>query len=183
MMPLTFFSCKKTSDKPMCQINGTIDAQWNGKKIFLVPVFGPSDASHVDSVVIEDGKFEFSKDSIGMYDIRMAWKFQSQLQDLLVITEPGKLQVNIAANSSAKGTRQNEILQNWKQLTMQYNQARMQKMMLYRDMQRKDSVKAKAFLATMEEDYKTYKKQSLELAKPIKKGALKDFFNRMFPIK
>ena len=44
-------------------IVGTVNGeQYEGKRIFLVPLYGPTTAEYVDSIEIKDGKFEFSPD-------------------------------------------------------------------------------------------------------------------------
>lgn len=49
------------------RIHGTMEsAQWDGKKIYLVPMFGHVDAAHVDSTIIKNGRFEFATDSCEM---------------------------------------------------------------------------------------------------------------------
>ena len=55
VLGFSFMSCQtKEKPEPTCHIYGTMESdEWNGKRIFLVPMFGPQDAEHVDSVVIE----------------------------------------------------------------------------------------------------------------------------------
>ena len=49
----------------VCRIKGTVSMeQFDGKQIFLVPLYGPQTAEYVDSVVIKDGKFEFTTDTV-----------------------------------------------------------------------------------------------------------------------
>lgn len=51
-----FESCQTDTT---CRIHGSVGKErLNGKRIFLVPLFGPQTAEYVDSVVIQDGKFE-----------------------------------------------------------------------------------------------------------------------------
>ena len=89
----------KTQQEGRCHICGKMEsARWDGKKIFLVPMFGMQDAEHVDSVVVRDGKFEFTADT-------------------------GEVQVTIGANSTTAGTPQNDSLQVWKDQLMRYNVA------------------------------------------------------------
>ena len=45
-----------------CHITGTANNNLNGKKIFLVPMDRPATMETVDSVVIENGTFEFTAD-------------------------------------------------------------------------------------------------------------------------
>ena len=47
----------------------------------------------VDSVVIENGTFEFTSDLNEMKVIRVDYHFRSGVQDLLVVSEPGVLRL------------------------------------------------------------------------------------------
>lgn len=67
----------KSAEKGNCRIHGTMESnRWDGKKIFLVPMFGLQDAAHVDSVVIKDGKFEFVADTTEMKVIRIDYHYR-----------------------------------------------------------------------------------------------------------
>ena len=106
------------------RIHGTMEsALWNGKKIYLVPMFGKVDAAHVDSTIIKNGKFEFSTDICEMKRITVEVAARYGTQDLLVVTEPGDIQVSIGKNSRACGTPENDSLQVWKDQLMRYNTA------------------------------------------------------------
>lgn len=153
---ITYASCEKQSNKNTCHISGIVtDSTKNGKKIFLVPVDGAQDAAHVDSTVIKDGKFEFTKDSTGMEIIRLDYHYRDNVQELLVVTEPGEVKVTIGPNSTSSGTPQNDSLQAWKdniiRRNIAYNRLRMQN-----DKTPNDSITEK--LKTMQEEYKTFNK-------------------------
>lgn len=99
-----------------CRIHGTMESnEWDGRRIFLVPFEGRRDSTTVDSVVIEDGRFEFTADTAEMKIIRLDYHFRKGTQDLLVITEPGDIDAFIGAVSHAGGTPQNDSLQVWKE--------------------------------------------------------------------
>ena len=76
-----------------CHITGTANNILNGKKIFLVPMNRPATMETVDSVVIENGRFEFTSDVNEMKVIRVDYHFRSGVQDLLVVSEPGVLRL------------------------------------------------------------------------------------------
>ncbi len=107
----------KTSDDGLCHIHGTIPEKWNGVRVFLVPTSGPATAETVDSTVIEDGRFEFVKDTMGLYDLRVDYRHRLGLQQLVVVTEPGDVYADLGSWSSARGTEQNDSLQVWKEWT------------------------------------------------------------------
>lgn len=100
-----------------CHIRGSISTRFNDVKIFLVPTVGPQDAAHVDSVHIKDGKFEFTKDTVGIYDLRLDFRYRRGIQQLIVVTEPGEVKVHIGQESEAIGTPQNDSLNEFKKMT------------------------------------------------------------------
>ncbi len=123
-----FFACKNNDTSNKFVVEGFVkDSAFNGHKIYLVAMdektFG------VDSTFVKDNKFSFTRDKEYIADIRFG-KYSFELrkthfvQNLLVVTEPGVLQVEISENSSAKGTPQNEFLQKWKELTVKSNELR-----------------------------------------------------------
>lgn len=91
----------------------------NGKYIFLVPV--PVIESEIDSVKIKNNKFKFSGTTERIADLRIEMKHRIGTQNLLVVTEPGDIYVTIGPKSSGGGTRQNDSLQVWKDITEKLN--------------------------------------------------------------
>ena len=56
------FSCQSVGDGK-CHITGEVTGeQYEGKRIFLVPMYGPKTAEYVDSMEITNGMFSFEKD-------------------------------------------------------------------------------------------------------------------------
>jgi len=88
---------------------------FNGEYIYLIPFNYSKDK--VDSAIIINTSFTFNgiTDSVGIYVLR-AQKPLSRfdLQDLLVVNEPGVINVKLNENSSANGTALNDSLQHWK---------------------------------------------------------------------
>lgn len=123
----------------ICVINGTIDDPDNrdGEWIFLVPQ-GPHEDSEVDSTIIDKGKFTFVTDNERMSVIRVTKFRRIGLQDLLVVTEPGLVEVSIAASGCGGGTPQNDSLQLWKSLTEDFAKV----VRTISDKQEMDSVRA-----------------------------------------
>ena len=114
-------SCSSETVKKS-RIHGTMEsANWDGKKIYLVPMFGHVDAAYVDSTIIKNRKFEFATDSCEMKRITVEVTARYGTQDLLVVTEPGDIQVSIGKNSRAGGTPENDSLQVWKDQLMKYS--------------------------------------------------------------
>lgn len=168
--------CKATTKKT-CRIHGTMESsRWDGKKIFLVPMFGLQDAAHVDSVVIKDGKFEFTADTVEMKVIRVDYHYRDGVQDLLVVSEPGDVKVTIGANSVSGGTPQNDSLQVWKDKMLwfntEYNQLRMQARQAGSD----DILMTKG-----KEIQKALREYNAAFSQRQPQGVFKEFLQRMYP--
>jgi len=173
-----FISCQ-TNKEPAtaCHIYGTMESDhWNGKRIFLVPMFGPQDAEHVDSVVIEDGKFEFTPDTNEMKVIKLDYHFREGTQELLVVSEPGDIHVLIGKNSTSAGTPQNDSLQVWKdgliKLNKQYNELRA------KAMETKDENLLMTEGKVVQQNLKDFNQQMKE---HMKEGVFYEFLQKMYP--
>ena len=103
-------SCKQ----PAFEIKGELtDSQFDGEWIYLVPT-EPHTVNDVDSVLIENSSFVFRGNIERVAVIRMPMKQRMQIQELLVVTEPGKIEVKLDSISYGGGTVQNDALQKWK---------------------------------------------------------------------
>lgn len=102
------------------------DESFDGEKIYLVPLNNAS-VGRVDSTVIKNGQFSFQGkvDSAEIYILRGRPLLRLSLQELLVVKEPGVINVRLSENSFAGGTALNDTLQNWKEnkiyFTRQYH--------------------------------------------------------------
>lgn len=165
-----------------CYIHGTVNSRFEGKKIFLVPMNEPAVAAVVDSVVITDGKFEFESEPGKLKVIRIDYHFRTGVEDLLVITEPGHVQVVIDSTSSGKGTPQNDSLQAWKEYTLKHNK----RLAPYRKRGREaekmgDSLVVETMKAQIKSIEQEYKRYSRGMAAEFKEGPLHDFLMSRFP--
>ena len=105
-----------------CHIYGVMGSdQYEGKRIFLVPLTGPATAETVDSIEIKDRRFEFTTDTMQMYKVLMDYHYRMGLQPLIVVGEPGTVKVVIDSVSHATGTPQNDSLEQWKVRTEMHN--------------------------------------------------------------
>ena len=171
---LALTGCSKTASESICTIHGTVpDPSKEGKKIFLIPMFGKQDAEHVDSTVIKDGKFLFRSDSAEMKIIRLDYHYRDNVQELLVVTEPGELRVTIGPDSRCSGTPQNDSLQVWKDNIIHRNKA-YNLLRLQYDRQPSDSAAAR--MKKMQADYKSFN-HAFYSRQPA--GILKDFLKKM----
>ena len=103
-------------------IYGTVsNPDLEGAQVFLVPLENATKET-IDSVYISNQMFEFRGTEEKIADIRIERYKRYGNDNLLVVTEPGETFVTIGQVSSSRGTPQNDSLQVWKNLTMQYNQ-------------------------------------------------------------
>ena len=115
---LLLFSCTdKVQNKTTIGhfiIRGTVASRnLDGAKIYLVPAFGDN-PSNVDSTIIRNGKFTFEGDTERVSIVRLGMRNRLKSQELLVVTECGHIIANIDTISNGGGTKQNIILQRWK---------------------------------------------------------------------
>lgn len=98
-------------------IRGTAPIECEGLNVYLVPQPFPK-AEQVDSTVIRDGRFEFEVDAaeVRMCDITISRKSPVPFQRLLVMIEPGEVEVEIGEVSMGGGTQLNDELAEWKRV-------------------------------------------------------------------
>ena len=111
-------ACCSESNEEYVIKGTTSQSRLNGKKVFLSPYGKPGirDSIGVDSAFIKDGKFEIHGHR-GKFLARVTIEINERFgtQDLLVVTEPGVINVVIDSVSSGHGTPQNDLLQAWKE--------------------------------------------------------------------
>lgn len=156
--------------KGNCRIHGVMESdKWNGKYIFLVPLEGVRDSLTVDSLVIENREFEFVVDTCEMKILRVDYHFRQGLQDLLVVSEPGNVEVFLGSISSGGGTPQNDSMQVWK--------SRKDKFSADYDRLRKQNKKHDS-LKIIQRESKAFTRDVAERMSP---GVFKDFLNARYP--
>ena len=177
------FSCQ-SANNGKCRINGVVNGeQYEGKRIFLVPMYGPKTAEYVDSMELTNGQFHFEPDSAQMYKILLDYHYRFGLQPLLIVGEPGTIEVIIDSISHATGTPQNDSLEKWKVQTEIHNLqlAKMRKNIA--DLQMKgDTVQAQYLAQRADSFHLAYKNYTRRLAKNLKEGVLYDFLKEMYPL-
>lgn len=184
---LSLGGCQQQNDGK-CHINGNVNGeQYEGKRIFLVPMNGPKTAEYVDSMEITDGKFhftkDFTKDTIQMYKILLDYHYRFGLQPLLIVGEPGNVAVSIDTVSHAVGTPQNDSLEQWKVHTEIHNTqlGKMRKNVAELKM-KGDSVKANYIQQRADSFHLVYKNYSRRLAKNMEGTVLGNFLKELFPL-
>lgn len=150
------------------RIHGTVeDPSLDGAIIFLVPV-GDESVEGVDSTIIAGGKFEFRGNELMMKEIRIQKKYRYGSQNLLVVTEPGDINVTIGAVSSGGGTPQNDSLQIWKDMRTAYSQE------IRKLVQSGKKAEADSLMHA-------HKARTLQIAENAGPGPLRDFLRKLYP--
>lgn len=174
------YGCQNTG-KSVCHIKGTVSEKYNGKRIFLVP-FNDSRSVVVDSVVITDGKFEFESDTVMLAKILLDYHFRMGTEPLLVIVEPGVVNVTIDSISSAGGTAQNDSLQQWKERKMTNNSQMIQLTAEIKRLKEHGFQQdAELLIHNKDSINLAFKNYTRQLAKNMGSGILYDFLNPMYP--
>jgi hypothetical protein len=98
---------------------------FHGEPVYLVPVKNAT-AETVDSACILRDAFRFERRLSGrekesIYILRTRPLLRLKLQELLIVLEPGRLQVRLDSISSAHGTALNDSLQQWKEKKHRYD--------------------------------------------------------------
>jgi hypothetical protein len=111
---ITTSSCNNHST---FRIEGKVpNPEFFGSKVFLVALDAPV-TKNVDSSIVENGKFTFEikADSFAVKILRIPARFPHVIEDLVVVPEPGKVEVVLDSVSHGGGTRLNNILQRYKE--------------------------------------------------------------------
>ncbi len=182
-----FFSCQQKSDG-LCHIEGVVNGeQYEGKRIFVVPMFGPKTAEYVDSMEITNGKFsftkDFTKDTMQMYKILLDYHYRFGLQPLLIVGEPGTIRITIDSVSHATGTPQNDSLEQWKVQTEIHNMqlGRMRKNIA--ELQKTgDTAQANYIKQRADSFHLVYKNNTRRMAKNLEGSVLGNFLKTMYPM-
>ena len=182
-----FYSCQQEGSKE-CRIQGVVNGeQYEGKRIFLVPMNGPKTAEYVDSMEIKDGKFffskDFSKDTMQMYKILLDYHYRFGVQPLIIVGEPGTINITIDTVSHAVGTPQNDSLEKWKVRTEIHNRelGKMRRFIAELQM-RGDSAQANYITQRADSFHLVYKNYTRRLAENMKEGVLHDFLKELYPL-
>ncbi|MGQ1945710.1 DUF4369 domain-containing protein [Geofilum sp. OHC36d9] len=110
-----FFGC---SDNYISYtVQGTVpNVSFSGEYIYLFP-FNNNDLSMLDSVLVVDRSFVYHglADSVYMMVVRARNpNSRFELEDMLFITQPGDITINLSESSFVSGTPLNDSIQKWK---------------------------------------------------------------------
>lgn len=180
---LLLCACQQAKDGKF-HVEGVLNGeQYEGKRIFIVPLTGPKTAEFVDSMEITDGKFHFTKDTMQMYQILLDYHYRMGLQPLLVVGEPGTIQVTIDSISHAYGTPQNDSLEQWKVQTEIHNVQLGKMRRNIFDLNKKgDSIQAKYIQQRADSFHLVYKNYTRQMAKNMEGSTLGNFLKDLYPL-
>lgn len=168
-------------DGGKCHISGTIPENYNGKKIFLVP-FTNDSRFNVDSVVIRDGKFAFERDTLMLAKIILDYHYRIGVEPLLVVVEPGQINVVIDSVSHATGTPQNDSLDLWKGRKLAHDmQTRLMGAQIAKFRAEGDTVAANQMKAQSDSLHLAFKNYTRQMAANMGSGTLYDFLSAFYP--
>lgn len=156
----------------------TSQTRLNGNRVFLVPYGSKQieDSIGVDSVVIENGQWEFRGRGEYLARVTIGKHMRYGTQDLLVVTEPGGvINVVIDSVSSGGGTPQNEALQQWKDKMADHNRIAAQKARQLRYLRETgDTVYANALRDSLRQFNADFRQEMQNMAKLLKPGPAQD---------
>ena len=181
------YSCQQQNDGK-CHIEGVVNGEeYEGKRIFIVPMYGPKTAEYVDSMEIKDGKFsftkDFTKDTMQMHKILLDYHYRFGVQPLIIVGEPGTIRITIDSVSHAVGTPQNDSLEKWKVQTEMHNLQLGKMRKNISELQRQgDTVQANYLKQRADSFHLVYKNYTRRLAKNMKEGVLYNFLNGLYPL-
>ncbi len=166
-------------------INGKVtQAKLEGQRVFLVPVVDSiKEIVGVDSCVIKDMKFQFRGKEEYVADIRIDWHVRYGTQNLLVITEPGTINVLIDSTSIGGGTPQNEVMQQWKDFAIAANRTMSAKSMEARALRASgDTIALNCLRDSLRQYRQYYKDQCRRIAKLSPEGTnAREFILSRYP--
>jgi hypothetical protein len=123
-----------TSEKNFLLVGSLPDKSYDGETIYLVPMENAV-KERVDSTIIREGAFRFQGRVTApeIYIIRAKPVLRYNLEELLVVREPGGLTVKIDMKSSVGGTPLNDSLQVWKERKMRFDFVKAELVKQYRE--------------------------------------------------
>ena len=127
---MMIMACQPQQRTGSCRVYGSVsDSTMEGQRIVIEPLDMSKTSVKSDTVLVKDGKFETSLDSVMIYKVMPAeGTLYSVLQPVIIVAEPGNVWVKLGVDSHSGGTAQNDTLEQWKILTEAhshvYNQLR-----------------------------------------------------------
>lgn len=168
--------------KKQCHIHGVMpNEKYENVWVYFVP-YENADSIGIDSVQIKNSSFDYVTEKNIMSIIRVDYHYRYGLQDLLVVTEPGDVNVKIDSVSSAHGTPQNDSLDIWKNVTiMHQRETGLMIKSASRAYRRNDTILANSIKNQADSIHKRYKRFTRRMGNNLKEGVLHDFLLSLYP--
>lgn len=175
--------CQPQQNTGSCHVKGKVsDSLMEGQRIVIEPFDMTKTSVAADTVVVKDGQFETSLDSVLLYKVMPADdRYYAILQPLIIVGEPGEVWISMGTDSHSGGTVQNDSLDKWKILTeahsRAYNQVRSS---ASRMASSGDTAQANYLNKQADSMQVAYSASTRRLAEGAGKGPLYDFLSRFF---
>jgi len=180
---MMIIACQPQQRTGSCRVYGSVsDSTMEGQRIVIEPLDMSKTSVKSDTVLVKDGKFETSLDSVMIYKVMPAeGTLYSVLQPVIIVAEPGNVWVKLGVDSHSGGTAQNDTLEQWKILTEAhshvYNQLRAKASMAS---EKGDTVLAGNLQKEADSLHFKYSARTRRMADGVGRGVLYDFLSRFF---
>ena len=175
------YACDNTNKSEGYIIRGTAEGTEDGDTVFLCDMEGFFNFVPFDTAIVENGKFEFTRDTLMIAKILIDYHFRLGTQPILVVVEPGEVKVRIDSVSSASGTPANDSLQAWKESKEKHDRDFMLMRKEIALLMNTDTVKANALKEKADSFHLAFKNYTRRMAANMNGNVLGDFLNGLFP--
>ena len=118
-----------------------------------------------------------------MYQILLDYHYRMGVQPLVIVGEPGHIQVTIDSISSAGGAPQNDSLQAWKEMTEQYHHDNAMYSRTINMLREWNHMEEATKIEQQGRDVRlAYKNRTRQMAANMKGTTLGDFLKDLFPL-
>lgn len=180
---MTIVGCQPQKNTGSCHVSGMVpDSVMEGQRIVIEPLDMSTTLVKSDTVVVKEGKFETSLDSLMIYKVMPAdGSLYSVLQPIIIVGEPGEVWVKLGVDSHSGGTVQNDTLENWKVLTEAHSHTYTQLRATASQLASKgDTAQAVVLQKQADSLHVVYIAKTRKMAEGVGKGPLYDFLSRFF---
>ena len=180
---MMIIACQPQQRTGSCRVYGSVsDSTMEGQRIVIEPLDMSKTSVKSDTVLVKDGKFETSLDSVMIYKVMPAeGTLYSVLQPVIIVAEPGNVWVKLGVDSHSGGTVQNDTLENWKVLTEAHSHTYTQLRATASQLASKgDTAQAIALQKQADSLHVVYTTKTRKMAEGVGKGPLYDFLSRFF---
>lgn len=180
---MTIVGCQPQKNTGSCHVSGMVpDNVMEGQRIVIEPLDMSTTLVKSDTVVVKEGKFETSLDSLMIYKVMPAdGSLYSVLQPIIIVGEPGEVWVKLGVDSHSGGTVQNDTLENWKVLTEAHSHTYTQLRATASQLASKgDTAQAVVLQKQADSLHVVYTAKTRKMAEGVGKGPLYDFLSRFF---